>query len=176
MNAARLLLVAAAAAVAALFPVSAGAQPPTAEQVQVNDVQVLAGSDSPCPFDISFTGTGTITLTTYYDNTGTPIRQSVHGALSHTIFSAWHTLVSNGPAPVHIELAQVAELVHDDVVEHLEGRQHEPPVEREGSTPGAGAPERALGADPDLPEADADLGSGLFCDGRDELAGGRPRL
>ena len=105
MNAARLLLVAAAAAVAALFPVSAGAQPPTAEQVQVNDVQVLAGSDSPCPFDITFTGTGTITVTTYYDNTGRPIRQSVHGALTHTIFSAWHTLVSNGPAPVHIDLA-----------------------------------------------------------------------
>ena len=105
MNAARVLLVAAAAVVAALFPVSAGARPPTAEQAQVNDVQVFAGSDSPCPFDITFTGTGTITVTTYYDNTGRPIRQSVHGALTHTIFSAWHTLVSNGPAPVHIDLA-----------------------------------------------------------------------
>jgi hypothetical protein len=71
----------------------------------VNDVQVLSGSDSPCPFDITFTGTGTIKLTTYYDNSGTPVRQSVHGALTHTIFSAWHTLVSNGPAPVHVDLA-----------------------------------------------------------------------
>jgi hypothetical protein len=55
------------------------------------------------PFDITFTGTGTTKLTTHYDDSGTPIRQSVHGALTHTIFSAWHTLVSNGPAPVHIE-------------------------------------------------------------------------
>jgi hypothetical protein len=104
MNAARALLVAVAAVVAALFPVTAGAQPPTSELVQVNDVQVFAGADSPCPFDVTFTGTGTITLTTYYDNTGAPIRQSVHGALTHTIFSAWHTLVANGPAPVHIDL------------------------------------------------------------------------
>jgi hypothetical protein len=104
MNAARALLVAVAAVVAALFPVTAGAQPPTSELVQVNDVQVFAGSDSPCPFDITFTGTGRITLTTYYDNTGAPIRQGVHGALTHTISSAWHTLVANGPAPVHIDL------------------------------------------------------------------------
>jgi hypothetical protein len=71
----------------------------------VNDVQVFAGADSPCPFDVTFTGTGTIKLTTYYDNSGAPIRQSVHGALAHTIFSAWRTLVSNGPAPVHIDLS-----------------------------------------------------------------------
>ena len=43
-----------------------------------------------------------IRLTTYHDASGVPIRQSVHGSLTHTIFSAWHTLVSNGPAPVHI--------------------------------------------------------------------------
>jgi len=28
----------------------------------------------------------------------------VHGALTHTIGSEWHTLVSNGPAPVHVDL------------------------------------------------------------------------
>src|SRR5436190_13513281 len=93
------------AAVAALFPLAASAQPPTVDVVPVNDVQVFAGSDSPCAFDITFTGTGTIRLTTYYDSSGAPIRQSIHGALTHTIFSAWHTLVSNGPAPVHIDLA-----------------------------------------------------------------------
>jgi hypothetical protein len=92
-------------AAAALFPLAAAAQPPTVELVPVNDVQVLSGSDSPCPFDVTFTGTGTIRLTTYYDDSGAPVRQTVHGALTHTIFSAWHTLVSNGPAPVHIDLA-----------------------------------------------------------------------
>jgi hypothetical protein len=91
------------AAIAALPP-TAAAQPPTVELVQVNDVQVISGADSPCSFDITFTGTGTIKLTTYYDDNGVPIRQSIHGALTHTLFSAWHTLVSNGPAPVHIDL------------------------------------------------------------------------
>lgn len=88
-----------------VFPLTAAAQPATSVQVQVNDVEVFSGADSPCPFDITFTGTGETTVTTYYDNTGTPTRQSVHGALVHTIFSAWHTLVSNGPAPVHVDLS-----------------------------------------------------------------------
>ena len=101
----RLLLVTVAAAVAAVLPMQAVAQPPIVELQQVNDVQVYSGADSPCPFDITFTGTGTVKRTTYYANDGTPIRQTIHGALTHTIFSAWHTLVSNGPAPVHIDLA-----------------------------------------------------------------------
>lgn len=105
MTAFRGLVFCAVAAVAALFPLTATAQAPTVEFVPVNDVQVISGPDSPCPFDITFTGTGTVRLTTYYDDSGTPVRQSVHGALTHTIFSAWHTLVSNGPAPVHVDLA-----------------------------------------------------------------------
>jgi hypothetical protein len=105
MQPGRHVVVVVALAVAALFPLTASAQPPSVEFVPVNDVQVFAGADSPCPFDITFTGTGTIRLTTYYDANGLPIRQSVHGSLAHTIFSAWHTLVSNGPAPVHIDLA-----------------------------------------------------------------------
>ena len=48
-----------------------------------------------------------------------------------------------------VRLAQVAELVHDDVVEHLERREHEPPVERQRAARGAGAPARALVADLD---------------------------
>ena len=88
-----------------VFPLTAAAaQPPTSVQVPVNGVQVLSGANSPCPFDITFTSTGELTITTYYDN-GTPIRQGIHGALVHTIFSAWHTLASNGPAPVHIDLS-----------------------------------------------------------------------
>jgi len=99
------LMIVVVVAVAALFPLTATAQPPTTVLLAVNDVQVFAGPDSPCPFDITFTGTGTIKLTTDYDNSGAPIRQTVHGALTHTIFSAWRTLVSNGPAPVHIDLS-----------------------------------------------------------------------
>ena len=97
------MLVAFAAIVA--FPLTAAAQPPTSVQQPANDVEVFSGAASPCPFDITFTGTGVVTVTTYYDNTGTPTRQSVHGALLHTIFSAWHTLVSDGPAPVHVDLS-----------------------------------------------------------------------
>jgi hypothetical protein len=100
----RSLFIAIAVVVPLACPLTAAAQPPTVELVQANDVQVFAGADSPCPFDITFTGTGTIKRTTYYDNSGTPIRQSIHGALTHTLYSAWHTLVSNGPAPVHLDL------------------------------------------------------------------------
>src|SRR3954451_15955801 len=93
-NSIRLLATLTACAAAILFPLTAAAQPPTSVQVPVNDAQLLAGANSPCPFDITFTSTGTITLTTYYDSEGTPARQSVHGALTHTIFSARHTLTS----------------------------------------------------------------------------------
>jgi hypothetical protein len=104
MTAVRSSIVATVAAAAVALPLAANAQQPTVELVPVNDVQVLSGADSPCPFDVTFTGTGTLAFTTFYDNQGNPIRQSVHGALTHTIFSAWHALVSNGPAPVHIDL------------------------------------------------------------------------
>lgn len=98
-------IVAALATLAVCLPPVAAAQSPTVQLEPVNDVQVFTGADSPCPFDITFTGTGTITRTIYYDESGVPLRQSVHGALTHTLFSAWHTLTSNGPAPVHIDLA-----------------------------------------------------------------------
>jgi hypothetical protein len=84
------------------FPSAASAVPPTRVQMPVDDVEDLP---TLCPFDLTFTGTGTITLTTYYDNAGNPISQTVHGALTHTISSAWHTLNSNGPAPVQMDLA-----------------------------------------------------------------------
>jgi hypothetical protein len=100
----RLFAAAAVTAVAAALPLAAGAAQPTSVQVPVDDVEVFAGADSPCPFDVTFTGTGTVTMTTFYDNAGAPVRQSVHGALTHTISSAFHTLFSNGPAPVHVDL------------------------------------------------------------------------
>ena len=96
--------VAAFATLAGFFPPPAAAQSPTIQLIPVNDVQVFTGTDSPCAFDITFTGTGTIALTTYYDQSGAPLRQAVHGSLTHTVFSDWHTLTSNGPAPVHIDL------------------------------------------------------------------------
>src|SRR5262249_53238706 len=104
MSAVRSLIVATVAAAAVAVPLTAHAQPPTVELVPTNDVQVLSGPDSPCPFDVVFTGTGTVAITTFYDNDGNPIRQSLDGALPPTISSAWHTLVSNGPAPVHVDL------------------------------------------------------------------------
>jgi hypothetical protein len=105
MNTVRVLCVACAAVLAAALPLTASAMAPTVQFVPLNEAVVLSGADSFCPFDLTFTSTGTLKVTTYYDASGTPIRQSVHGALTHTLFSAWHTLVSNGPAPVHIDLA-----------------------------------------------------------------------
>jgi hypothetical protein len=89
----------------ALFPSNAAAMPPTRVQMPVSTVQDLPPG-SLCPFDLTFTGTGTITLTTYYDNAGNPTSQTVHGALTHTIsrVGGTTTLTSNGPAPVHVDL------------------------------------------------------------------------
>ena len=45
---------------------------------------------------------------------------------------AGSTLGDQTPEPRRvIGLAKVAELVHDHVVEHVERREHEPPVERQ---------------------------------------------
>ena len=116
------LVVTAALAAIVIFPTAAAAQPPTVEVVPVDDVQVFAGADSPCPFDITLTGVGTVLRTTYYDNEGVPIRQSIHGALTHTIFSDWHTLVANGPAPVHIDLTTgLALTTGNEVLFHVPG-------------------------------------------------------
>lgn len=101
----RSLALSAAAAVAVVVAGPAVATPPTVELVPVDYAQVFSGPDSPCGFDVTLTGRGTVRQTTYYDAAGAPVRMSVHGALTHTISSAWHTLVSNGPAPVHVDLA-----------------------------------------------------------------------
>lgn len=99
-----LLLVAlAAAALISLHPGAALAAPPSVETVSVTTSDVVPAG-SLCDFDLTFTGTGTITMTTYYDDTGTPVRQSIHGALLHTLSGPGGTLSSNGPAPVHIDL------------------------------------------------------------------------
>ena len=57
-----------------------------------------------------------------------------------------------------IENAEMAELVDDDVVEHLERGEHQPPVERDRAARRAGAPKRALIADSQPRLADADAG------------------
>ena len=82
----------------------ASAKPLTSAEMPGDYNVTFTGADSPCNFDITFSATGTVNVTTFYDNAGNPIRQSVHGALTHTVSSAWHTLTSNGPAPVHIDL------------------------------------------------------------------------
>lgn len=93
----------AAAGLTSLRPVDVLAASPSVQtmMVQTSDV-VPAGSL--CAFDLTFTGTGTITVTTFFDNAGTPIRQSIHGALVHTLSGPDGTLSTSGPAPVHIDL------------------------------------------------------------------------
>src|SRR3954469_22714623 len=90
----------------AAAPSAARARAPSMQTMTVDYAQVLSGADNPCPFPVTFTGagTGTVTVTTFTDELDTPIRQAIHGALTHTLFSHWHTLVSNGPAPVHVDL------------------------------------------------------------------------
>ena len=93
-----------AATAALVLAHAASATPPTTEEMPADYSQTFTGADSPCAFDITFSAAGTVTVTTYYDNTGTPIRESAHGSLAHTVSSAWHTLSSKGPAPVHLDL------------------------------------------------------------------------
>jgi hypothetical protein len=100
----RIAGVMAALAAAVAFPAVASATPPTREDMPVDTVDVFAGPDSPCPFDLTLTGTGTVTLTTFYDAAGTPVSATVHGALIHTISSPYKSLSTNGPAPVHFDL------------------------------------------------------------------------
>jgi hypothetical protein len=92
-----------AAGLVSLYPDGAHAASPSVETVSVNTTDVVPAGGL-CDFDLTFTGTGTITVTTYYDNTGTPVRQSIHGALLHTLSGPAGSLTSNGPAPVHIDL------------------------------------------------------------------------
>src|SRR5437764_2729608 len=92
------------AAIALLLANTASATTPTTAQMPADYSQSFSGSDSPCGFDITFSAAGTVTVTTYYDNAGLPVRESAHGSLAHTVSSAWHTLSSKGPAPVHLDL------------------------------------------------------------------------
>jgi hypothetical protein len=93
------------AATASLLLVNAAsASAPTTAEMPGDYSQTFTDADSPCGFDITFSAAGTVTVTTYYDNAGVPIRLGIHGSLAHTVSSAWHSLSSKGPAPVHIDL------------------------------------------------------------------------
>src|SRR3954453_20455066 len=100
---ATILPVLALTALVSLRPGAAHAAAPTVETVQVNTSDPVPAGRL-CDFDLTFTGTGTVTVTTYYDNTGTPVRQSIHGALLHTLSGPAGSLSTKGPAPVHIDL------------------------------------------------------------------------
>ena len=53
--------------------------------------------------------------------------------------------------------AQVAELVHDHIVEHFGRREHQPPIKGERAAWRARAPESALPSDTDSAVLDADV-------------------
>jgi hypothetical protein len=89
---------------AAVFAGRATADSPTTVIEPTDYSQTFSGADSPCNFDVMFTGSGTVTVTTFYDSAGRPVRESIHGSLTHTVSSAWHTLTSRGPAPVRLDL------------------------------------------------------------------------
>jgi len=116
------IAIAAVATAALLLATAASATPPTSELMAADYSRTFTGADSPCGFDIIFSGAGTVTVTTYYDSTGTPIRESIHGSLAHTVSSAWQTLSSKGPAPVHIDLiAGVAVDTGKEFAFHIQG-------------------------------------------------------
>jgi hypothetical protein len=83
---------------------AAAASAPTTSEMPGDYSQTFSGAESPCGFDITFSAAGTVKVTTYYDNAGVPVRLTIHGSLAHTVASAWHSLYSKGPAPVHIDL------------------------------------------------------------------------
>src|SRR5690349_24307902 len=93
----------AAAGIATFHPTAVHAAPPTMQTELVNTSDLLPAG-SLCDFDVTFTGIGTVTVTTFYDAGGNPIRQTIHGALLHTLLGPGRTLSTNGPAPVHIDL------------------------------------------------------------------------
>ena len=101
----RTLLIALVAIAAGALAAGAAARTPTTVTEPTDYSETFSGPDSPCGFDVTFTGSGTVTVTTYYDSSGQPVRASAHGSLTHTVSSQWHTLTSNGPAPVHLDLA-----------------------------------------------------------------------
>src|SRR3954464_8237407 len=92
------------AAASLLLANAASASPPTRAEMPGDYSQTFTGADSPCGFDITFSAAGTVTVTTYYDNAGLPIRLSIHGSLTHTVPRAGPSLSSKGPAPVLIDL------------------------------------------------------------------------
>src|SRR3954471_12563384 len=75
-----------------------------------------------------------------------------------------------------VEEPQMTELVHDHVVEHLDGRQHESPVEGERAAGRARPPERPLVSDADAPVGDAEPVGPLVGESRDELPCSDARL
>lgn len=93
-----------AATTSLLLANMASASTPTTAEMPADYSETFIGTDSPCGFAITFSAAGTVSVTTYYDNAGLPIRESIHGSLAHTVSSAWHSLSSKGPAPVHIDL------------------------------------------------------------------------
>src|SRR5439155_23164684 len=92
------------AVAALLLANTASATTPTTAEMPADYSQSFSGADSPCGFDITFSAAGTVLVTTSCDDTGLPVRESIHGSLVHTVSSAWHSLSSKGPAPVHIDL------------------------------------------------------------------------
>jgi hypothetical protein len=82
------------------LPATALGDPPVVTTEHVDYALTIPADQNPCGFDLVFTGLGDVTVTTFGDG-----RQTIHGALTHTISSPWHTLTSNGPASVHIDLA-----------------------------------------------------------------------
>lgn len=85
-------------------PAASAAEPSTVTTTIPPYAQTLEGADSPCPFPVTFTGAGSLRISTFVDSTGTPVRQTYQGSLDHTLVSAWQTLESAGPATVHVDL------------------------------------------------------------------------
>src|SRR4051794_914447 len=77
-------------------------------------------------------------------------------------------------APRVVRLAQMTQLVDDHVVEYVERREHEPPVERQRATGGARPPARALVANLNPHRPHADARRLLLDEHADELANSGP--
>ena len=84
------------------------ADPPVVESIPVDETLVLpAGTDgNPCAFDVTFDNHGTLRFKTFFDSSGTPIRQIVLSVGFEEKFSANGNEISSiSPATAHVDLA-----------------------------------------------------------------------
>jgi hypothetical protein len=111
IRAARRLAVAVACIAAVLPTSSAGATPPTVEVMPFEEFEIVAPGapllfgTNPCPFTVTIHHQGIFVATTFFDRSGTPIRQLVRSEdFTETYSANGRSLVTKSPAHVTVTI------------------------------------------------------------------------